>query len=176
MQDVGVFVQQWPTILGCDVAGVVHGVGALLSARFKKGNRVIGHVINLVSGRPQDGAFALYSVVSGDKVAILSDAISFKDVPFALEAAVCVLSPKQPGTAMPNISAPALGLPYPLLEPPSIIKTLMVYGGSSPVGSMTTQLAMAACISVIAVASEKNFDLCRSCGEFEVFDYHDEVH
>lgn len=40
MQDVGVFVQQWPTALGCDVAGEVHEVGTGVQ-RFRKGNRVI---------------------------------------------------------------------------------------------------------------------------------------
>ena len=42
MRDLGVFVQQWPNILGCDVAGTVHDVGADAATRFKKGDRVIG--------------------------------------------------------------------------------------------------------------------------------------
>jgi NADPH:quinone reductase-like Zn-dependent oxidoreductase len=41
MQDVGVFVQQWPAIIGCDVAGEVYKVGADVT-RFKKGDRVTG--------------------------------------------------------------------------------------------------------------------------------------
>lgn len=52
MQDSGVFVQQWPTILGCDVAGNVHEVGPAVQ-RFKKGDRVIGLVSSPVSrGEP----------------------------------------------------------------------------------------------------------------------------
>src|SRR4051794_38448713 len=104
------------------------------------------HAINLTSGRPQDGAFALYTVVPADKAAILPSTIPFTDgvvVPFALEAAVCALPVKQPGPAPPNVPPPAPGLPYPSLgaEPtPSVKKTLIVYGGSSSVGSMTTQL------------------------------------
>lgn len=42
MQKAGVFVQQWPSILGCDVAGEVHEVGEGAQGRFKKGDRVIG--------------------------------------------------------------------------------------------------------------------------------------
>ena len=41
MLDVGVFVQQWPAIFGCDVAGEVFEVGPDVE-RFKKGDRVIG--------------------------------------------------------------------------------------------------------------------------------------
>ena len=43
MQDAGVFVQEWPTIIGCDVAGEVYEVGVDVQ-RFKKGDRVIGSV------------------------------------------------------------------------------------------------------------------------------------
>lgn len=41
MQDHGVFIQQWPAIFGCDVAGEVYEVGADVTS-FKKGDRVIG--------------------------------------------------------------------------------------------------------------------------------------
>ncbi|RDL32340.1 Uncharacterized protein BP5553_08796 [Venustampulla echinocandica] len=175
MQDSGVFVQQWPAIFGCDVAGEVYETGPDVQ-RFKKGDRVIGHAINLASGRPQDGAFALYTVIPVDKAAILPDAISFTDgvvVPFALEAAVCVLSLKEPGVAMPGVATPALNLPYPSLEHPvpSLGKTLVVYGGSSSVGSMTTQLATAAGIHVISIAGAHNLDFSKSCGAAEVFDH-----
>lgn len=44
MLDIGVFVQQWPSIFGCDVAGEVYEVGAGID-RFKKGDRVIGYVV-----------------------------------------------------------------------------------------------------------------------------------
>ncbi|CAG8296718.1 unnamed protein product [Penicillium nalgiovense] len=176
MQDSGVFVQEWPAVFGCDVAGEVYEVGKDVE-RFKRGNRVIGHAINLTSGRPQDGAFALYTVIPANKAAILPDEISFTDgviVPFALEAAVCVLSLKGPGVAMPGVATPALGLPYPSLQDvPSPGKTLVIYGGSSSVGSMTTQLATAAGIHVIAIAGAHNFEFSKRCGACQVFDRND---
>ena len=73
---------------------------------------------------------------------------------------------------MPGIATPALGLQYPSLEPASSNKTLIVYGGSSSVGSMTTQLATAAGLKVISITSARNFNLSQSCGAVEVFDYH----
>lgn len=177
MQDVGVFVQQWPSVFGCDVAGVVHEAGPDVQ-RFKKGDRVIGHAINLVTGRPQDGAYALYTVIPATKAAILPDAISFTDgvvIPFAVETAVCALSLKEPGVAMPGVSTPALALPYPTLDTPvkPLGKTIVIYGGSSSVGSMTTQIATAAGINVIAIAGAHNFDFSKRCGATEVFDHKD---
>ncbi|KAL3483763.1 chaperonin 10-like protein [Aspergillus germanicus] len=177
MQDVGVFVQQWPAIIGCDVAGEVYEVGADVT-RFKKGDRVTGHAINLITGRPQDGAFALYTVVPADKAAILPDSISFTDgavLPLALEAAVCALCLQVPGEALPGVSTPALGLPYPSLDEQTkpIGKVLIVYGGSSAVGSMTTQIATAAGIHVISIAGKQNFALSKSCGTGTVINRED---
>jgi NADPH:quinone reductase-like Zn-dependent oxidoreductase len=192
MQDLGVFVQQWPAIFGCEVAGEVYEVGPDVD-RFKKGDRVIGyvqdwnslpcqgwrricrHAINLISGRSEDGAFALYTVIPADKAAILPDSIAYRDgvvVPFALEGAVCALSLQTPGVAMPGVSTPALGLPYPSLEDTAsrLGKTLIVYGGSSSIGSMTTQLATAAGIDVISICGAHNIDFSKQCGAAEVLD------
>ncbi|KAK3360527.1 putative quinone oxidoreductase, partial [Lasiosphaeria hispida] len=175
MQKVGVFIQQWPAIFGCDVAGIVHEVGSSVT-RFNVGDRVIGHTINLISGRPKDGAFALFTTVPADKAAILPATITFTDgvvVPFALEAAICALSATEPGTALPGVSTPALGLPYPSLDPVPSGKVIVVNGASSSVGSMVTQLATAAGVKVIAVTSAQNAGLACTCGAAEAFDYRD---
>ncbi|CRG89160.1 oxidoreductase, zinc-binding dehydrogenase family superfamily [Talaromyces islandicus] len=133
------------------------------------------HAINLISGRPEDAAFALYTVISVDKAAILPRGISFSEgvvVPFAFEAAVCALSVQVPGIAIPGIPTPALGLPYPSLQrpvPPSA-KTLVIYGGSSSVGSMATQLATAAGVNVISIVGAHSFELSKRCGASQVID------
>ncbi|KAL4899890.1 hypothetical protein BDW74DRAFT_105833 [Aspergillus multicolor] len=175
-QDTGAFVQQWPTVLGCDVAGTVHETGPDVQ-RFKKGDRVIGHAINLVTGRPQDGGYALYTVVPADKAAILPDAISFTEgvvIPAALEAAICVFCVKEPSVVMPGISTPAPGLPYPTLDKvESLGKTLLIYGGSSSVGSMATQVATAIGLNVITITGAHNTDLSKRCGASEVIDRKD---
>lgn len=142
--------------------------------------RLIGsrHTINLVTGRPQDAAYQLYSVVPANKAAILPQSISFTDgvvVPFAMEAAVCALSVKEPGPCMPGVQTPALGLPLPSLGKPTppTGKAVVVFGGSSSVGSMTTQLATAAGIKVIAISGAHNLEFTKSCGAAEVFDHKD---
>ena len=139
---------------------------------------LVRHCINLVTGRPSDGAYAHYTVVPADKAAILPDHISFADgvvVPFAVEAAVCVLSVGEPGPCMPGVSTPALGLPYPILQHPgpSTGKNLVVYGASSSVGSMTIQVAKATGIDVIAIAGAHNHDLVKRCGASRTFDHKD---
>jgi NADPH:quinone reductase-like Zn-dependent oxidoreductase len=50
-------------------------------------------------------------------------------------------------------------------------KTSIVYGGSSSIGSMVTQVASAAGIHVIAIAGKHNFDLSKRSGAAAVFDY-----
>ena len=76
---------------------------------------------------------------------------------------------------MPGVSTPALGLPYPSLETPAptASKTLVVYGASSSVGSMTTQMAAATGINVIAIAGAHNHDMVKRCGAAQVFDHKD---
>jgi NADPH:quinone reductase-like Zn-dependent oxidoreductase len=75
---------------------------------------------------------------------------------------------------MPGVSTPALALPYPSLDKPKPSgKTLLVYGGSSSVGSMTTQLATAAGINIISIAGAHNFDFSKNCGATQVFDRND---
>ena len=66
-----------------------------------------------------------------------------------------------------------LGLPYPSLKPSPSGKTIVVWGGSSSVGALAIQLAVASGVSVIATSSPHNFDFCKRCGASQVFDYKD---
>jgi NADPH:quinone reductase-like Zn-dependent oxidoreductase len=64
MQDLGFFVKSWPTIFGCDLAGEVVEVGEGVT-NIQKGQRVLGHAVSLLTGKPQDTAFQLYSKRAG---------------------------------------------------------------------------------------------------------------
>ncbi|KAF9729119.1 hypothetical protein PMIN06_000025 [Paraphaeosphaeria minitans] len=143
---------------------------SLQSTQFKEGDRVIG-------GHPQDGAYALYTTVPTNKAAILPASISFTDgvvAPFAMDAAICVLSVKEPSPCMPGVPTPAPGLPYPSLEAvPATGKTLVIYGASSSVGSMTTQITTAVRINVIAISGVHNLELNERCGATDAFNQTD---
>jgi NADPH:quinone reductase-like Zn-dependent oxidoreductase len=93
----------------------------------------------------------------------------------ALEAAICALCLRIPGEALPGVPTPALSLPYPSLDEnvKPTGKALIIYGGTSAVGSMTTQIATAAGIQVISIAGKDNFKLSKTCGAVAVIDYKD---
>ncbi|KAF2158505.1 hypothetical protein M409DRAFT_38206 [Zasmidium cellare ATCC 36951] len=177
MAGEGHFVQRWPVVLGCDVAGEVYQVGPGVQ-RFKKGDRVVGHTVLLTHGREQDGAYALYTAVLENKAALIPENVPFKDavvIPTALESAVCALNIKEATTIMPGVQKGALGLPSASLEakPRSIGKTLVVYGGNTAIGFMTTQLARAAGVDVIAIGSKESAQLSKQAGASETIDYKD---
>lgn len=75
---------------------------------------------------------------------------------------------------MPGVSTPALNLPYPTVDQaPNIRKTLVVYGASSSVGSMTSQIATAAGVTVIGIAGAANQEFVKKVGAVQVFDHKD---
>ncbi|WP_432836503.1 zinc-binding dehydrogenase [Dactylosporangium sp. CA-092794] len=66
-----------------------------------------------------------------------------------------------------------LGLPLPTIDPPERGETVLVWGGSTSVGSNGIQLARGAGYRVVTTASRRNFDYVRSLGAEAAVDYHD---
>ena len=64
-----------------------------------------------------------------------------------------------------------LDLPAPSMNPENIGRTILVWGGSSSVGSAAIQLAVASGLDVVTMASKRNFDYCKKLGTTDVFDY-----
>jgi NADPH:quinone reductase-like Zn-dependent oxidoreductase len=62
-------------------------------------------------------------------------------------------------------------LPFPSLEPKSSGKTIVIWGASSSTGVLFLQTARAAGVTTIAVASERNHELCKSYGAAAAIDY-----
>ncbi|KAF1344795.1 chaperonin 10-like protein [Delphinella strobiligena] len=162
IQDTGYFIQSYPNILGTDVAGEVYEVGSDVK-NFKKGDRVLAHAIGLGTGQAQDGGFQEYTNVPAIFTSILPSKASFTEgtvLPLAISTAAAGLY--QPGY---------LELPFPTAKPKDSGKVILVWGGSSSVGSTAVQLAVASGVTVISTASKHNHDYVKGLGAKEVFDY-----
>jgi len=168
IQVAGNLTYRWltyPTVIGSDVAGEVVEVGSAVT-RFRVGDRVLGHAVGTDkdSNRAAEGAFQLYPVVLERMAAPIPDALSFEDaavLPLAVSTAACGL-----------FQTDQLGLRHPSGTPAPTEQTLLVWGGSTSVGSNAIQLAVAAGYEVIATASPRNFGYVKSLGATEVFDHH----
>ena len=66
-----------------------------------------------------------------------------------------------------------LALPFPSEKPDTLDRTVLIWGGSSSVGSCAIQLAVASGLDVVTTASPRNFKYCKDLGAKQCFDYHD---
>ncbi|EXJ81282.1 hypothetical protein A1O3_07572 [Capronia epimyces CBS 606.96] len=151
-----------PRVLGNDVAGEIVEVGENVSG-FSKGQRVLGHAIGLVTGRPEQGAFQNFTVVPAIAVSPIPDKLSYEEasvLPLAISTAADGLFHKD-----------KLGLATPGHKEENSGKAILIWGGSSSVGTAAIQLAVAAGLKVFATASKKNFELVKELGASEVFDH-----
>ncbi|KAL1865504.1 hypothetical protein Daus18300_007149 [Diaporthe australafricana] len=166
-----IFDIKYPFILGSDVAGEVVRAGAAVSHLFSKGDRVIGHALGLSSGSAAHGGFQLYPKIKAATVARIPE-----DIPF--EQAVVL--PLSVSTAAAGLYLEdTLGLRLPKAPsstsssgPATKKETLLLWGGSSSVGSSVVQLAVASGYGVVATASPANYDYVKSLGASLVLDYH----
>lgn len=170
VQTLGSMITPWltyPAILGSDVAGEVVAVGTSVS-RFEVGDRVLGLALGIdkLANRASEGAFQHYVILRQEAAAAIPDEMSFEQgavLPLAVATAACGLFlGDQLGLSMPSAAAP---------EPTG--KTVLIWGGSTSVGSAAIQLAVAAGYEVVATASPRNFDYVRRLGASQVFDYND---
>jgi NADPH:quinone reductase-like Zn-dependent oxidoreductase len=154
----------YPAILGTDVAGEVVEVSAGASSRFKIGDRVVGLGSELKNDTPHEGAFQEYVVLQSQLVSHIPSTLSFEDasvIPLGISTAACGLFQKD-----------HLALQYPTEPPaPATGETLLIWAGSSSVGSNAIQLAVAAGYEVFTTASPKNFEYVKALGASQVWDY-----
>ncbi len=153
-----------PTVIGSDVAGEVVEVGNRVS-RFKVGDRVVGQALGTSKARfgPAGGAFQTYTVLVEHIAAPIPDSLSYESaavLPLAVSTAACGLFQKD-----------HLALQHPSVPPRPTGKWLLVWGGSTSVGSSAIQLAVAAGYAVVSTSSPHNFDYLRKLGASAVFDY-----
>ncbi|KAF8597876.1 GroES-like protein [Ceratobasidium sp. AG-I] len=155
--DYGIFLTEFPAVLGLDGAGVIESVGPEVTD-FKKGDKI------LFQGRysPVDEAvFQQYALVDTEIVSKFSDNISDD------EAATI---PAGSITSLLGLFQQS-GIPFPENGPTATGKSVLILGGSSSVGQFGIQLARIAGFSpIITTASAQHTEYLKSLGATHVFD------
>lgn len=150
---------QYPVILGCDVAGTVEAVApeSTAASKFIVGDRVFGFTFNF--------GFQDYVTVEDRLIAKIPADMAYRDV---VGLGLCSAT-----SAMFLFGKDYLYLDMPKLGAHKRGQSVLVWGGSSAVGSNAIQLAAGAGYDVISTCSERNFDHVKSLGAARVFDYND---
>lgn len=98
------------------------------------------------------------------------------ELPEKIAAATGVVLPLGVSTAAAGLyQKDFLALPLPREDFEDLERTVLIWGGSSSVGSCAIQLAIASGADVITTASESNFEYVKALGARLVFDYHKDV-
>jgi NADPH:quinone reductase-like Zn-dependent oxidoreductase len=163
MRTIGDLITPWiryPIVPGSDIAGEVAAVGSGVT-RFRVGDRVLGLAVG--SDKPRnnaaEGAFQTYCVLLAHMAPTLSFEVA-SVLPLGLSTAACGLFQQD-----------FLALDHPSAAPRSTGKTVLIWGGSTSVGSNAIQLAVAAGYDVVTTASPHNFDYVGRLGARLAFDY-----
>ncbi|KAF9567210.1 GroES-like protein [Agrocybe pediades] len=152
--------KQAGNIVGSDFAGIVVAIGSAVNPATRHvGERIAGVVRGNIN---PNGAFAEYLVTDPALVFALPDDLSFE---LAVQLGVSCFATCQ-------ALYQTLNLPTPL-EPTTDPIDILIWSGSSSMGQYAVQFANLAGLRVISTSSPANFDLVRSFGAAEVYDYAD---
>ena len=121
------------------------------------------HCDGLITQKKPNAGFQRYATTREILVSAIPD-----NLPFA-NAAVLPLSVSTAASALFHY----LDLPYPSVNPKPTGKSILIWGGSSSVGSSAVQLARAAGLEVVATAGSANIEYVKSLGASHVFDHKD---
>lgn len=148
--------------IGCDFAGTVVSIGDEVTKSFKPGDRVAGFTHGVNAVQPEDGAFGEYCVSKGDVTIRVPYSMSFT------EAATLGVGLVTIGQGLYQ----TLQLPTPT-NPAKEKTPVLIYGGSTATGLFALQFAKLSNLDVTTTCSARNFDLVKSYGADEAFDYTD---
>ncbi|KAI9712039.1 MAG: hypothetical protein M1820_001748 [Bogoriella megaspora] len=165
IQDLGLFLTEYPSLLGSDSAGTIYEVGPGVT-HLKKGDRVIAHTSFLLAFNTANASFQSHPLAPANVVSPIPSSLPFTQaavLPLAISTATHGLY-GQLGLPLPPASASEA-------SKPGSAGTLVVWGGSTSVGSVGIQLAVASGLYVISTASQRNFEFVRSLGAKAIADY-----
>ena len=172
-QTTGDLMYRWlpaPAVLGEDVAGDVVAVGSAVT-RFAVGDRVVALAVGVEKGEEHapGGGFQQLVLVREALAAPVPAGTAFE------EAVVLPLAVSTAASAL--FQGGQLGLRHPVGAGPAPIEgareVVVVWGGTTSVGSAAIQLAVAAGYDVVATASPANHDRLRALGASQLLDYRD---
>eukprot|EP01112_Ceratiomyxa_fruticulosa_P017346 TRINITY_DN538_c0_g2_i2.p1 TRINITY_DN538_c0_g2~~TRINITY_DN538_c0_g2_i2.p1 ORF type:complete len:336 (+),score=71.97 TRINITY_DN538_c0_g2_i2:1909-2916(+) len=162
----GMFIKEYPTVLGYDLAAVVEEIGDGVK-QWKKGDRVFGYADSFLSSEViRKGAYQEYVIRPEKLLSRIPDRMSF-------EEAVTITLPT--GTAACSFYD-ALALPRPTPNRKAVTEDspiLFINNAASAVGHAAISLGLIQGFKVIASASPKNFEYILATGASHVFDYKD---
>jgi len=155
---------KYPFVLGEDVAGEVVEVGKNVT-RFLVGDRVTGYALGTDEkiNDSAEGAFQEYTILRPDMTSHIPRLMSYESA--------CVLPLGIATAAAGLFQKDQLALQLPTFPPIPTRKTLIVWGGSTSVGSNAIQLGVAAGCEVFTTASPSNFEYAKKLGASQAFDY-----
>ncbi|KAL2406807.1 Trans-enoyl reductase TOXD [Exophiala dermatitidis] len=156
------FFNSKDTLLGCDFAGVVAQTGTGYSKQWKVGDRICGFVSGGNALEREDGAFAERVAVKADVALRIPDNMSFEE---ASSLPVAIVTVGQGLFQQMGLNRPS--------QPTTEKEFILIYGGSTLIGTMAIQLAKLAGYTPIATCSPHNFELVKSMGAVAAFDYKD---
>ena len=165
VQDIPLPFITYPLILGEDVAGTVEIVGSTAASKFQKGDRIVGLALGSSTMKPEQGGFQDYVILDHTMVSKIPDSLSFNDAsvfPLCLATAAHGLFTKD-----------YLGLSFPKLGSSSSSngQSILIWGGSSGVGSNAIQMCKGAGYEVLTTCSARNVDFVKGLGADKVYDY-----
>lgn len=160
-RDMGFFIEEYPAVVGCDIAGIVAQTGSDMSPRAPTtGTRVTALASSFYhKGNPDYGAMQKYVLVGEDTVAVLPDEFSFVEgCVFPLAALTAWNGWLWAGIARVPIDR-------------SEKKGVLVWGASSSMGALAVQGAKNMGYTVYATASPQHHEYLKTLGAARVFDY-----
>ncbi|KAI9768104.1 MAG: putative secondary metabolism biosynthetic enzyme [Geoglossum simile] len=147
---------------GNDFAGVVVAIGPNIAKRFKVGDRVCGAAVGANPIDHESGAFAEYLRADPEFTFNMPDSMSFETAASISSSVLATL-----GLALFK----AMRIPFTPERPTEKPKKVLVWGGSTSVGTMAIQLLRICGHIPITTCSPKNTGLVKSYGAEAVFDY-----
>jgi NADPH:quinone reductase-like Zn-dependent oxidoreductase len=174
---------EYPCVLGSPVAGTVEKVGPGVT-KVSGGERVVSGTKIFSHKKAKYGGLQRFSIVDASEIIEVSN-VDFITLPMSdrtmqigdldFTKAVTLASYTPPGALFGKST---MGMHWPTVPASPLPadeqgKKILIWGGSSAMGSLSISYAKQAGYTVISTSSPHNFDLLKACGADYVFDHSD---